>query len=45
LFDIALIDANMTLQVASQFTFNMGLMIDVDGGAFTQWTLGFEVTW
>lgn len=45
LFDIALIDANMTLQVASQFTFNMGLTMDVHSGAFDHWTLGFEVTW
>ncbi|MCK4571191.1 hypothetical protein KAT84_04485 [Candidatus Bipolaricaulota bacterium] len=45
LFDIAVIDANMTLQIASQFTFNMGLEIDVDGAGFTQWTVGFLVTW
>jgi hypothetical protein len=45
LFDVALIDANMTLAVSSQFTFNMGLMVDVDAGAFTQWTVGFLVTW
>ena len=45
LFDIALIDANMSLQVASQFSFNMGLEINVETGAFTLWTVGFEVTW
>jgi len=45
LFDVGLIDANMTLQVATQFTFNMGLTVDVDSGAFTQWTVGFLVTW
>ncbi|MCK5584984.1 hypothetical protein KAJ02_02825 [Candidatus Bipolaricaulota bacterium] len=45
LFEIALIDANMTLQVATQFTFNMGLEVNVDSGAFTQWTVGFLVTW
>jgi hypothetical protein len=45
LFDIALIDASMTLQVASQFTFNMGLEINVETGGFTAWTVGFEVTW
>jgi hypothetical protein len=45
LFDIGLIDANMTLQVASQFAFNMGLEINVETGAFTLWTVGFEVTW
>jgi hypothetical protein len=45
LFDVGLIDANMSLQIASQFTFNMGLMIDVNAGAFTQWTVGFLVEW
>lgn len=45
LFDVALIDANMTLQIASQFIFNMGLEINVETGGFTQWTVGFLVTW
>jgi hypothetical protein len=45
LFDIALIDANMTLQVAAQFLFNMGLKINVETGAFSEWTVGFLVTW
>ena len=45
LFDIALIDANMSLQIASQFLFNMGLEINVDTGAFSEWTIGFLVTW
>jgi hypothetical protein len=45
LFDVALIEANMELQIASQFLFNMGLSIDVEGGAFTEWIIGFLVTW
>jgi len=45
LFDIALIEANMELQVASQFIFNMGLSVNVNTGAFTQWIVGFLVTW
>jgi hypothetical protein len=45
LFDVGLIDADMTLQIASQFLFTMGLEIDVDAGAFSLWTVGFEVTW
>jgi len=45
LFDVGLIDANMSLQISSQFTFNMGLQINVETGAFTQWTVGFLVTW
>ena len=45
LFDIALIDANMELQIASQFLFNMGLEINVETGAFSEWTIGFLVTW
>ena len=45
LFDVALIEANMELQIASQFLFNMGLSIDVQAGAFTEWIVGFLVTW
>jgi hypothetical protein len=45
LFDVALIEANMELQIASQFLFNMGLSIDVEAGAFTEWIIGFQVTW
>jgi len=45
LFDVGLIDANMTLKVATQFTFNMGLKVDVETSAFTQWTVGFLVEW
>lgn len=45
LFDVALIEADMTLQVASQFTFNMGMEIDVEAGAFTEWVIGLLVSW
>jgi len=45
LFDLGLIDANMTLQVSTQFAFNMGLQVDVETNAFTQWTVGFMVEW
>lgn len=45
LFDIALIDVDVTLQMAPQFTFRMGLKIDVEIGAFTEWLIGFNVTW
>lgn len=44
LFDIALFEASMTLQVATQFEFAMGLEYDVVAGA-QLWTLGFVVTW
>jgi hypothetical protein len=44
LFDIDLFVATVELEVASQFTFDMGLTVDVDGG-FTEWTVGFAVTW
>ena len=44
LFDIALFEANMTLQVATQFEFGMGLEYDVVGGA-QLWTIDFTVTW
>jgi len=45
LFDVALIDADVELQIASQFTFNMGLEVNVQTGAFTEWLVGFLVTW
>ena len=45
LFDVSLIEADMTLQIASQFTFNMGMTVDVEIGAFTEWIVGFLVTW
>ena len=45
LFDVSLIEADMTLQIASQFTFNMGMEIDVEIGAFTEWVVGFLASW
>ncbi|MBE0636127.1 hypothetical protein IH601_09030, partial [Candidatus Bipolaricaulota bacterium] len=45
LFDVSLIEASMTLQMASQFTFNMGMEIDLEIGAFTEWVVGFLVSW
>ncbi|MFC2095163.1 hypothetical protein ACFLSW_01835 [Candidatus Bipolaricaulota bacterium] len=45
LFDVSLIDADVTLQVAPQFTFNMGLEINVEMGALTEWLIGFLVEW
>jgi len=44
LFEVALIEADMKVNVTTDFAFTMGLAIDTDGG-FTQWCLGFEVTW
>jgi len=45
LFDVSFVEADMTLQIASQFTFNMGMKIDVEIGAFTEWVAGFLATW
>ena len=44
LFDVALFQAYVGLQIAPQFKFDMGLDIDTAGG-FTEWTIGFLVTW
>lgn len=44
LFDVALFVANMTLQVATQFEFGMGVEFDVLNG-LTSWTIDFTVTW
>ncbi|MBU0596520.1 hypothetical protein KJ567_07545 [Candidatus Bipolaricaulota bacterium] len=44
LFEVALIEVDMKVNLTSQFAFTMALDVDVDGG-FTNWCLGFEVTW
>lgn len=44
LFDVDLFVAEVGLQVAPQFKFDMGLTIDA-GGGFTEWVIGFLVTW
>ena len=45
LFEVGLIEANVLLPFADQFTFNMGLEINVETAAFTKWIVGFLVTW
>ena len=46
LFDVAEIDASMSIQIATQFTFSTGIKILTAGpAAFTEWTLGFLVEW
>jgi len=46
LFDVAELDANMSIQIATQFTFSMGIAIDLTVvPSFTSWTLGFLVEW
>ncbi len=46
LFDVAEIVANMSIQVATQFTFSTGISIDLTATpAFTNWTIGFLVEW
>jgi len=46
LFDVAKIVANMSIQVATQFTFKTGISIDLSKDpAFTNWTIGFLVEW
>ncbi len=45
LFDVSLLDADVSLQIAQQFTFSMGMEMDLEIGAFTEWVIGFLVTW
>jgi hypothetical protein len=46
LFDVAEIDANMSIQIATQFTFSTGIAIDLTTTpSFTNWTIGFLVEW
>ncbi|MFC2078657.1 hypothetical protein ACFLSZ_01600 [Candidatus Bipolaricaulota bacterium] len=44
LFDVDLFVAYVSLEVASQFVLDMGLSVDATDG-FTEWTIGFLVTW
>jgi len=45
LFDVAYLVASMELQIASQFTFSMGIDTDVDGGNVNNVWFGFLVEW
>jgi hypothetical protein len=46
LFDVAFLKANMSIQLATQFTFKMGLSLNLETvPTFAQWTLGFIVKW
>jgi hypothetical protein len=47
LFDVSKLVANMSIQIATQFTFTMGISVDLDAApaTFTEWTLGFKVVW
>jgi len=46
LFDVAALEANMSIQIATQFTFSMGIELDFEVvPSFTAWTLGFLVEW
>lgn len=44
LFDVDLFVATVELEVASQFLVDMALEVDATAG-FTQWLIGFTVTW
>jgi hypothetical protein len=44
LFNLAVVEIDMKVNVTEQFAFTMGLDVDLAGG-FTSWCLGFEVTW
>jgi hypothetical protein len=46
LFDVAYIESNFDIQISSQFTFGMGLALDLEAvPAFAEWTLHFLVEW
>jgi len=47
LFTVSKVVANMSIQVATQFTFSTGISVDLDNllGVFTEWTIGFLVEW
>jgi hypothetical protein len=45
LFDVAYLVANMSIQIATQFTFDMGVETDLEAGTVNKWTFGFLVEW
>jgi len=49
LFDLSMLKTSMSLQVAQQFKFTMGMKLNLDlppsAATFAQWSLGFTVTW
>lgn len=45
LFDVGAIDAFFQIGLAPQFALQMGLFIDVATSAFTEWSIGFYVSW
>ena len=45
LFDVAYLVANMSIQIATQFTFDMGVETDLEAGQVNKWTFGFLVEW
>ena len=46
LFDVAGVEANFSIQISTQFTFGMGLVLDLDTApTFAEWTLSFLVEW
>lgn len=45
LFDLSLLTAGISYQAGANLTFEMGIELDVELGAFTEWTIGFLVNW
>jgi hypothetical protein len=45
LFDVAQIVANVSYELGSNFIFTTGLTVDTGVPGFSEWMVGFEVTW
>ncbi len=45
LFDLGEIRANMSIQIATQFTFSTGIRYDLNASDFTRWSIGLKVVW
>ncbi len=45
LFEVSVIDVDFGIVLSEQFKLKMGLLVDVEAGEFTEWTIGFLVTW
>ena len=46
LFDVSKIVSNFDIQISTQFTFGMGLVLDLEAvPTFAEWTLMFLVEW
>jgi hypothetical protein len=45
LFDVALLDAELAIEITGELAFSVGLALDLEPTSSVEWTLGIEVEW